>query len=72
MHLHSHDRLVKIILKIIAKEQKQSYKKVKNRFAFQADTQVTQWFWDILHSKHPHLGHHEVFHCTGCDKFELE
>ncbi len=72
MHLHSHDRLVKNILKIIAKEQKQSYKKVKKRFAFQADPQVTQRFWGILHSKHPHLGHNEVFHCPGCDKFELE
>jgi len=72
MHVHDTNKIVKKILKQIAQDENKSFQAVKKLFAFYADPHVTHRFWEILAKQKPNHKYIDVFHCPGCDQFDLE
>lgn len=71
MHEHYTNRLVRGILKTIAKQEKCSFTEIKTHF-INGEIHVTHRFWEILAEKKPKHHFIDVFHCPGCGKFFLE
>lgn len=71
MHKHPTHKIANKVLKIIAKQEQQSFQKIKKCF-INGEIHITHRFWDILAEEKPNHGFTEVSHCPGCDKFSLE
>jgi hypothetical protein len=74
MHNHSttKNKIVRNILRCIARETKQSLTEVKILFAINHDIPITYRFWELLNTIHPQHGFTEVSFCPDCGKFDLQ
>lgn len=72
MHRHNQDPIVRAILTTIAKEEKKPFKKVKKLFAFKGNLHITHRVGELLNQHYPNHTYSDVFHCPGCDQFDLE
>jgi hypothetical protein len=73
MHNHSTtNKIVRNILRRIARETKQPFPEVKKLFAIKHDIPITMRFWELLNELHPQHGFTEVSCCPGCGKFDLQ
>lgn len=71
MHQHTTHKIVRNILRTIAKQEQQSFQKIKQDF-IDGEPHATHRFWEILTEVKPNHHFTEVSHCPGCDKFSLE
>lgn len=74
MHNHSStkNKIVRNILRRIAKETKHSLDEVKILFAIIHDIPITCRFWELLNETHPQHDFTEVSFCPDCSKFDLQ
>ena len=74
MHRHSktHNKMVRYVLKLIAKQHQLLYPAIKRKCVIDCDIHVSQRFWELLREHYPHHNYTEVSCCPGCGKFDLE
>ena len=73
MHNHSTtNKIVRNILRRIARETKQSLPEIKILFAINHDITITCRFWELLNKTYPQHGFTEVSFCPDCGKFDLQ
>jgi len=74
MHNHSatKNKVVRNILRHIARETKQSLTEVKILFAINHDISITYRFWELLNTVYPQHSFTEVSFCPDCGKFDLQ
>lgn len=73
MHNHSTtNKIVRNILRRIARETKQPLPEIKTRFAIEGDLPITTRFWELLNETHPQHSFTEVSFCPDCGKFDLQ
>ena len=72
MHQHRYDNDVKKILMAIAKENKRSFKRIKNLFVVKNDSKITMRFWELVNQQYPNHLFTGVYHCPGCNRFDFE
>lgn len=71
-HNKDKDKLVRKILRQIAKEKKEHFTKIKELFVYEEDAEITEKFWKTLKEICPSHNFVDVYHCPGCGKFDLE
>lgn len=71
MHKHTTNKIVKKVLRIIAKQEKNLFSEIKWHF-INGEIHVTHRFWEILAEEMPNHSFVDVYHCPGCGKFSLE
>ena len=74
MHNHSPtaNKIVRNILRRIAKETKLPLPEVKTLFAINNDISITIRFGELLNDLYPKHGFTEVSFCLFCGKFDLQ
>ena len=71
MHEHNANKLVRGILKKLAKQEKRPFPEIKWCF-INGNSHLTHRFWEILAKEKPKHKFTDVYHCPGCNKFSLE
>ena len=71
-HGKTENKLASDALKKIAKARGRPYNAVKKQFTRCQDRNLTMEFWKIIHNHPQGKRYKRVYHCSGCNKFELE
>jgi hypothetical protein len=71
VHKHNADKIVREMLMQIAGDSKRPFHKVKKSFV-RGNPKLTKKFWELLWEKYPTYQYTDVYHCPGCDQFDLE
>lgn len=69
-HQLAHTKMVKQILKTVARQQERHYQEVFRLFVGE-DLLCTEWFWTAFYRDFPDSPYHFVAFCHTCRRFDL-